>query len=442
MGLRALAAFAAILAALLITSTPRPIGDAREYLAVADNLSRLESPSLTRAQAAGITGRLLTGPDGRLDTIHFWIYPALVAGPLALIRTLGGDPAIAFAFVNAALLLAAAAIASTRLSWQASCLLFLSPVIWWTDKVHTEIFTFSLIAIAMCALPRRPVLAGVSLGLATAQNPPIGILLGLSAAGAAVEVPCRRLLEAFGVGAFLAALHPLYYAARLGRFVPLAETTAAPLSWPSFSAVAIDPNIGLLFNDPFLPLAVVVFTAYASADRTGTWTRWQAIAVLSGVALLLVFGSVVNINHGGTPGMSRHALWLIPLAIPFLPERTAPQPRVLMSTLALAGAIWSIAFYRPSVGEEFLTPTRAAAWMWSRHPSWNNPPREIFAERVRHRENVLPGAAATPDCAKILTWDGVGPPECPRMAVPAKCERGPCYANRQGDGTYRFVMAP
>jgi len=66
----------------------------------------------------------------------------------------------------------------------------------------------------------------------------------------------------------------------------------------------------------------------------------------------------------------------------------------------------------------------------------------VFAERLRHRENVLPGPAATSDCAKILLWDGVGPPGCAPMAVPPKCERGPCYANRRGEGRYEFVVAP
>jgi hypothetical protein len=110
--------------------------------------------------------------------------------------------------------------------------------------------------------------------------------------------------------------------------------------------------------------------------------------------------------------------------------------------VALLSSAWSVVYFRPSVAENFLTPTRASAWLWTRHPTWTNPPGEIFVERLRHRENVLPGTAATPGCEKILLWDGTGPEFCARMAVPAKCERGPCYANRRVDGTYAFVVTP
>ena len=443
--MRSFTIFAAVLAALLVGSHPRTIGDGAEYLAVATNLSRGERPSLSRAQveSAGLSGRLLYAPDGRIDTIHFWAYPAVAAVPLAVVNAFGGNPAIAFLIVNLAVLLTAAALAARRLSWPAMMLVFLSPALWWTDKVHTEIFTFGLIALAMCALPRHPMAAAVSLGLATAQNPPLVVLLALSAAATAVAgAPWGKVLPPFGAGALIAATHPLYYAMRYGRPFPLAETTATRLSPQSLGAVLFDSNIGLLFNDPFLPIAVAVFAAFVLARRAWTWTPWPLAAAASAAVLLSVFGRVVNINHGGTPGMSRHAVWLIPLAIPFLPDRTAPRPRVTLAVLAICGALWSIAYYRPSLDEQFLEPTRAARWLWSRHPSWTNPVPEVFAERLRHRENVLPGPAATPDCAKILLWDGIGPPECGRMAVPAKCQIGPCYANRRREGTYQFVVAP
>ena len=149
-----LLAYGLVLGILVLESTPRGIGDAPEYLAVATNLSRFTEPALRRTQREeyGIAFREgLTGANGRQDTIHFWMYPALAALPLRLTRALGLEAAVAFAAVNLALLLIAAALARPQLHWTSFCVLFLSPVIWWIDKIHTEIFTFSLLIIAMCA---------------------------------------------------------------------------------------------------------------------------------------------------------------------------------------------------------------------------------------------------------------------------------------------------
>ena len=165
--------------------------------------------------------------------------------------------------------------------------------------------------------------------------------------------------------------------------------------------------------------------------------------MISALLFLSVFGRVVNLNHGGTPSMSRYALWLIPLAMPFLESyRPAGRWHVGLSVLAAAGAAWSIALYRPVLPERCLFPTKAAEWIWSHYPSLTNPVPEIFAERLLHRENVPPPAVATADCGKVLTWDGSGPAECPVGPAPAECERQACYANRRRDGSYAFAIPP
>jgi hypothetical protein len=425
----------------VLSSTPRGTGDSGEYVAAAANLAAFERPSLTAEERARVKIDVakLTGADGRQDTLHFWLYPLFAALPLRAATRAGIDPAWAFAAVNVVLLLSAAAIASTRLEWPALAVLFASPILWWTDKIHSEVFTFSLLTIAFALLPRTPGAAVVALGIAAAQNPPLVVVLAIAAAAAWIAEPGRRRQVAAGVaaGIAIAALHPFYYWMRLGRAAPLADAASPGVpTLRGYGAVLWDLNIGLLPNYPWIAIAALVAIALS-------WTRhehrspraYRIAALLSGVWLLFVFSQMINMNHGGTPGMSRYALWLIPLAMPFLADAAAPRAG---AAIAIAAAVWSVWLFRPAVPEHYLTPSRPAMFLWTHHPGLDNPVPEIFVERLRHGE-LFRLTAATPDCSKVLLWRGEWPQVCAAQPTPDWCVLGSCYANRGGDGRYRFV---
>jgi len=144
---RLLVAFGLLLLALLATSRPARVGDAREYLAMAMNLARLSPPSLsqgdiTRAEnhldALHFTGLPLTiaalrGADGRQDFFHFWFYPAFGVPGIWLTRLLGLHPNYAFATLNVLMYLAALWLVSSRAPWWVTAVTFCSPVLWWID---------------------------------------------------------------------------------------------------------------------------------------------------------------------------------------------------------------------------------------------------------------------------------------------------------------------
>ena len=73
-----------------------------------------------------------------------------------LLKAMGVKSYYAFTLLNIALLLTALWVASARLDWPALMLLFMSPIVWWIDKPHTEIFTFSMLTIAMTLIVERP----------------------------------------------------------------------------------------------------------------------------------------------------------------------------------------------------------------------------------------------------------------------------------------------
>jgi hypothetical protein len=115
-----------------------------------------------------------------------------------------------------------------------------------------------------------------------------------------------------------------------------------------------------------------------------------------------------------------------------------------MTLPAVASAALGIWAFHPARPEAADRPTRLASFLWTRHPSVDNPLPEVFVERLRGLdENWLP--AATPGCEKVLlpgrgARSGVWPIPCAPVTPPARCQQpgATCYANRTKMG-YEFV---
>jgi hypothetical protein len=461
---RLLPAFALLLLALVATSRPQRVGDAREYLAMAMNLARLAPPALSAADIVRVQRQCdqfhftglplampaLRAPDGRQDFYHFWFYPALAVPEIWLTSLAGLHPNYGFAALNVLMLMGALWVISQRVAWWATAVVFCGPVLWWIDKAHTEVFTFSLLAVACVLLREAPWWSMVCLGAASTQNLPIAALV----ACVAVTTPLLRdgawRDSRFWIGASvataLALLHPMYYLWRLGVPNPQLLGGVEPRvpTVTELGAVIWDPNIGVLFQAPLLSLTVLA-AAVTLAVRPRAWMRtpevWLALA--SACIFLASFAQTPNFNHGGTPGISRYTLWLIPLAVPIL-QRAAvavsPPSQRWFVPLALASCCWCIVVFHPSRPERYKAPTRAASIIWERWPWLDNPLPEIFSERVSSEEpGLVP--AATPGCSKVLLVGGSWPVPCFPQSVPAVCgsPQSLCYANRY-QGGYAFVQ--
>ncbi|HEX9698183.1 MAG TPA: hypothetical protein VGD06_01880, partial [Acidobacteriota bacterium] len=297
-----------------------------------------------------------------------------------------------------------------------------------------------------------------------------------------------RLLAGAGIALLIASIHPVWYLWRLGvptPFVFWGRPPAVP-TLREWGAVLWDLNIGALFNAPLLVAAVLlaaivrVRSPAPAPSRTATATKaatpsegaasaaapgttkvtaaaeppgsaadrltQTAIGTAGGALLLLpvAFAQTVNVNHGGTPGMSRYALWLIPLSIPVLARfraaRTPWAPRA-MTVLVVLSVIWSLVYFHPARPESYTEPTSVAMLVWTRAPRLSAPLPEIFSERTRGREpGELP--ATTPGCEKILLLAGAWPAPCGPAPAPEGCSRpgALCYADRRSSppGSYRF----
>jgi hypothetical protein len=459
----ALIVYGAILLLLVALSSPRRTGDGNDYVALAHKLSELRAPTFAEdlqdirpyferwdTGYESIPPFFLVadnrGDDGRYDLQHFWFYPALVAPVVAVTDALSIHPNYAFAAVNLLLLQVAGAIVARRIGLALTALLFLGPVVWWVDKAQTEAFTFSMLAIAMASLRDRPGVALACIGAAATQNPPLAILLAVALLAVALTQRGwwrdRGVLIGGAIGGALALLHPVYYELRLGELSSLHGVVQHVPTLPELRFPLFDLNFGLVPGAPVFALAVVVALVLL-LRRPRQLASWDLAVALAAVPIFLYgFSQSPQLAAGGTPSMTRYALWLMPLAIPLFARlretESVPQRWLVVAVVATAG--WTAVTFLPSRSEQdIFQPTRLASWVWRHHPGADNPLAEVFYLKVGHAYGS-PQPAALPNCAKVLVVYGEWA-RCPVGPLPSRCRTDPCYANRDGD-RYEFVEAP
>ena len=471
-------AVAGIAAVALIAGAPRRlVGDGREYLAQAINFASLHGPALRPAHLDDIQSEMArfdpslaawdirgaTVPDSHRnrDFQHFWFYALLATPGLWVTRLLHAAPTLAFAAVNLTLLGIALWLVLPRIGAAACLLLFASPIVWWIDKAHTEAFTFALLIVVFATLAERPWWSIVAAGAAATQNPPIATLVVFvwiavvrRDRSALID---RRVAGGALIGVALALLHPVYAITR--HHTPsllLTATRSGPPGFASLSAVVLDPTVGLIGNFPMLLVVVAVaVVALAIEIRLNTrapatvGARGAGVALASAAVFLFAFSRTTNVHHGGTPSLSRYAIWLVPLAVPVLAgmQRIGGHRwRRFLWAAALTSSLISVVAFRPSVPENSREPTVLATHVWTRFPTWNNPLPEVFSETELHLDDLwVP--AATRGCEKILlgpaSASGAWPVPCYPAPLPEICQRSGalCYANRAKD-RYEFAAAP
>lgn len=451
-----IASLAAVLVTAAADSTPRRVGDGAEYLAMAMNLGHLRPPALSSDDKRELVQRFehidgfgvatldqpLVGGDGRQDFPHFWLYSLLVAPLVAVIDGVGAHPNHAFTIFNGALLLALSWWFITRQRITAAALLVAGPLIWWTDKAHAEVFLFVMMASAVLSADRQPAIALISAALAAAQNSgAIALFAGIAMYALVTRPRERAMLIALAASVLIAMLPMAYYAWHLGTWSPLAGTVERGV--PGLRALltaVVDLNLGLI---PYAPVLVVLAMIGVSAQPR----RVRVFVGLLVIALVIVLSRPLNLNHGGSPGISRYALWLLACLWPLVADGAwrieQRRPWLMTAALMLVVAMSWYSFRPEAVDRGGGTPSMGATAIWTRWPGFEDPLPEVFAERVSGVDGEPPVPIALTRCGKMLIrGDGRNswwPFPCEPRRAPAECTtlNALCYVN--GD---EFAVAP
>jgi hypothetical protein len=447
---------------------PRRVGDGGEYFVMALQLAKMRPPSLSRDElqdmkrdlaqyGAGFESSLLeypglVGTNGRQDFLHFFLYPLIVAPWVPLVSAIGLHPNWAFTWVNAVLLAGAVFLVVRNAPLLACVAGFLSPIVWWVDKAHTEAFLFATVSVAAVLFRHRPSLAVIAFALAGAQNAALGItypvFVGLLWLATRSTTFTRRTWVAVAGGAALVASPFAYTWVRLGRLSPMAEYAQRALPSPGgIAGFIVEPNIGLLPNAPAFGFALALAGWYLLRTLKGksqpSFWWWPVVIQLM---LLAVWSQNPNANHGGTPGVNRWVLSLLALSLPWLSEaRQLPGSgaRVALNIGVAVVAVMTAAAHGPARAENYREPTALAVRMWNAglvHATL----AEVFVERTQGREPaVAPAHDGT--CGVLLIADQQSPVQCPPPVepLPSSCRRpgAMCYAIVEPHGA-RYVTAP
>jgi hypothetical protein len=190
-----------------------------------------------------------------------------------------------------------------------------------------------------------------------------------------------------------------------------------------------------------------VLVAIAVYGIRGQRTRVRVLVGLLLLALLIVLSRPLNVNHGGSPGISRYALWLLACVTPFIADGSLrlERSRPLMMAVALMLVVATSWYaFRPALGDRGgSTPSVGATMIWTRWAWLDDPLPEVFAERVSGVDGEPPVPVAIASCSKVLIrGDGTNawwPFPCEPRQAATECiaPDALCYAN--GD---RFVPVP
>ncbi|UYB51731.1 hypothetical protein OCJ37_17445 [Xanthomonas sp. AM6] len=391
---------------------------------------------LPAARLKKVYEQLTLGPG--TDFNHFWFYPAAAAGAGWVASQIGmqaGSHAhfmLLHAVLIAGLLLLCFRLHGFKGALAALLIIALSPTLWFTNKVHTELFTivFSTAAVAY-ALRRAWAWAGLALAIAATQNISFAIPALYACAAALVQMrdPNRGGIGApvsavvLSLAALVAALHPAYYFFRYGGLSPQlflrgADTTALnPLSSIQY---LLDPDIGLLPNW-LLGALLVVAACFGLARRKDLLARGSLLAFFAVyiAAAMAAQAATVNINSGATPGPARYGLWYLCLFYPcFLIAARYLDFRGrrawlawLLGSLALFMGVTAVRDYWPTKKESYVTPSSAAVTVYTYAPWAWDPAIEVFAERnaqIGEMTPIRPAVVLGPGCRKLLYLPGRG----------------------------------
>ncbi len=424
-------------------------GDALEYYAMLVSWAEYFKPYVTEASCVRMEERLgIDSPPGEnaffldlkerfpallkngteMDLPHFWFYSLAAAIFYWPLRLFSLDIGLSFMLLHVLLLVAAFAVLRRKLGDTAGlslmAVVFLSPLIWFINKVHVEVFTVVLAVVGVALLAAEEFAPSAFVfALAATQNPPFAVLAGLAFGLGLTQKKWHLWRNGFGfwlAAVPLIVLQPAYYYLRLGIINPVVATGAARIEEDVFSlkkmvCFIVDPDIGLLVNWPVaLPLAAV-FLYLVIRKRAALSGRVWVFLLISIPILLWSQSRTMNLNHGGTYKISRYAVWflyvffLIFWQIGFWLRRTGSSTRrAWLGVTAVVGVMVMFSYW-PARPERYLDPTWASRLLYDRCPGIYDPMPEIFTERYRGREENLPEniwAVSNPSGNKILVRRG------------------------------------
>lgn len=407
----------AMLLVLVLGQGPQIAADGTEYYQTLVCLASHGTPDLRAgdlerfqayASAEGMAAPADTsnyyreGSGGRRHGYHFWTYEAVALLPMALLSFLGLGHLIALQFTNCVLFILAWWMVLRYAAYDPfrrrafALLWFASPVLGYVRWPNPEVFTASLVVIAICLVGRREYRwAALCAALASTQNPPVVLLLGLILVLSALQAWQDRdavPLVPVAAAASFALLPTVFNLLAMRTTNPIVGSFGfmgffRAMSPQRTADLFLDLNMGLL---PFVPLLLLLSLAVPLiAMRRRRWI--PAAAVLTAVAMAST-SSIVDNWNSATEGIMRYGTWILPLLIWAVVEGTEParllERRLLAAAVAVQAAFVAFAILPGAtvpigpLQSGYVRHGAVARFVLEHAPAMYSPEPDTFVERT------------------------------------------------------------
>lgn len=293
-------------------------------------------------------------------------------------------------------------------------LYFLSPLLWYGNKIHTEFFTFILVGLSSIYVYNQKFLAAfVTLSIASTQNISfsiIGLLVlayFLSSNRRDISVILKHKLTIL-IGFSIALLHPAYFLLRHSVVTPQLITGGVnrDFSYKNYYIWIFDPDVGLLPNWP-LGILFICYLLFNVVVKKSFNKKYLLFCFLFTIISLYAQNATTNLNSGATPGPARYGLWYVglffPLMLSLIKTMKTLNSTSLLSVLLVFLMVSSLWSYTPRRLENYLTPSITSKIIQTYIPELYSPSPEIFRERFSDfGEGVIPYIVVGPSCTKLL----------------------------------------
>jgi hypothetical protein len=345
------------------------------------------------------------GKDSDYYSIHFFAYSALAAIPFKIFDTIGIPPFKCYQFINLACIfilgLTALRFFGSAYAAALTVAFFLScgGALYWNWCSPELLTAASLLTGLMLFFTGMPISAGILVGLASMQNPPLVCFAAFApvlkffyqrSRGEAYRTAWKSSTSARDIAslAIVVALCSVPFLFSLSKFgvpslIAAVATDPKHINGIRLLSFFFDLNQGMVIGVPalFVALAWMVLSGKTAALRI-----LACCTVLFSVVLALPSLSTANWNSGAS-GMMRYAFWA---AMPILfggmvyaRENKVPPLLILALLLVQIGATWMERHY------SHVQFSRPAKFFLARFPSAYNPVFEIFSERLRNLEGSV-----------------------------------------------------
>lgn len=347
-------------------------------------------------------GYFVSPVDGRRYCWHFWLYPAVAAPAHWVLNAVGASPLRAYELTNVAMfLLAMNALARIaqfaphqRLLF--SGLLVASPIAWYMSWPSAEVFTASLVVVAISLLTRRRYAAAVfACGLGATMNPSLLVLATALAAYALLHTPTadrpRTALQLGAAGAVgLAAVAFNFALFHAGNIIQWAGMASARFISPhKVEAFFLSLDQGLL---PYVP--VVLALALAAVVRAAARRDWWVLARFAAVLVAVTLTATTIEWNSDAVGLRRHAIWIFPfllwMGVELLGHDTRTARRVAAGALSAQLVVFALWVFPPGMAQM----SAVTELVLTHAPTLYSPVPSVFAARTEHL--TVPMAEALP----------------------------------------------